>query len=1107
MATAITDSAPRPRRPTRPVPIAPLETVAVPHDDQGIPTVESPSDEAPASTSEPSTDLTPIRAHYLKKALIQLQFNDELDAITSAPPSNISTFSYLGPPFSPPPTNGPSLDLPFLRYIFRQFVLTFPFMAAAPKDFYSDKLQPFMASVLSRNLSPTSPFDANSDSAEKATRIKLLGKMERNLSMFVGAATKLQEQEQVVRLTQHDLDRLEALARKRQKRNLKQRDIFEVNVVSVRTITDKGRMRNRVHDEFIIRTRRSDLPDQFVSRRYGDFKTLATELHKMHPEEDIRSPPVKDRSTVTMTPASPTSGSYVYDDDYGPASPLPTHPSRLSREKNRLTLRAYLHSLLSSSTIASSPVLRSFLLSSPITLNSEELEDARRREDADHVREEGRKRFAKEIAERIDGLRDAVRSVKGDVMGKDGLTHLFGVIKVTPNICDLPPSYQAVFEWARISVASAVFHQFVAKDDSSQNFATVKRLHGLMPYFMLKTALKISNPIAMIRNILDLFLAQPFGGKSLLQRMFSGSLQEEVRVLEEEIVAVKEKVEDPVMCEKVKRFVYGAKEIQDLYKSDALAEKLPLLTVVLRSGDEPALTRQQLQRVARAHRAHAAYTKHKETLYDSDDDDGPQDEDAWLYEDLKHLAHLYTRLRDREQLIDLIFEGFTADLLKDIITIFYTPLATVYRAASIADSLGDLQAFINDLLKTVESVEELSQEDPHRTVQAFIDLVQRHEQSFYNFVYKVHSKGESLFDSLMRWIELFITVLRDGIGGELSLEFLLPHLPEERRKILEEVDKVATYHYKLKIAHEDKVRRRFGRASGKADSEEQEVEKMVENIVGELNFGDLVSGDVAELAAADSGSDETGSSDEEDEDEDEDDETDSSDEGSTQSGETTSSYETTSSEGQSRQPLRKPPLQPSRTMSFSSPPPQPHVRTMSLSAQSRPQQLPSSPSSTPTLRKTPSSIFQDMKQAIARKKEDVPPVPPMPGLARASTITAAVNKPLPMNPGFPRPSIDSTRSLPLANSPSVKSAPPTKQTFDLGRPTASRSSTITPSRSNTIIPSRQDNSSAAPKQAPRKARRKKEGEKIEAPDLEYIPTLLPIFKELIRPALRIRQRS
>ena len=81
-----------------------------------------------------------------------------------------------------------------------------------------------------------------------------------------------------------------------------------------------------------------------------------------------------------------------------------------------------------------------------------------------------------------------------------------------------------------------------------------------------------------------------------------------------------------------------------------------VLTVVLRSAEEPVLSRVQMHRLARAHRAHAVYLKHRESLVDSDDDDGPQDEDAWLLEDLKVLTHLYSRLRDREQLIALIFE-------------------------------------------------------------------------------------------------------------------------------------------------------------------------------------------------------------------------------------------------------------------------------------------------------------------------------------------------------------------------------------------------------------------------------------------------------------------
>ena len=93
-----------------------------------------------------------------------------------------------------------------------------------------------------------------------------------------------------------------------------------------------------------------------------------------------------------------------------------------------------------------------------------------------------------------------------------------------------------------------------------------------------------------------------------------------------------------------------------------------VLAVVLRSGDQPPLSRAQFHRVMYAHRAHKEYVRYQESLADSDDDEGPQDEEAWLFEDLSVLAKLYARLRDREQLIELIFEvSFPAYIARMII--------------------------------------------------------------------------------------------------------------------------------------------------------------------------------------------------------------------------------------------------------------------------------------------------------------------------------------------------------------------------------------------------------------------------------------------------------
>lgn len=51
-------------------------------------------------------------------------------------------------------------------------------------------------------------------------------------------------------------------------------------------------------------------------------------------------------------------------------------------------------------------------------LSHEELADAQRREEADRVRDDGRKHFAREVADRVDSLRDSVKGVKGDIMGE-----------------------------------------------------------------------------------------------------------------------------------------------------------------------------------------------------------------------------------------------------------------------------------------------------------------------------------------------------------------------------------------------------------------------------------------------------------------------------------------------------------------------------------------------------------------------------------------------------------------------------------------------------------------------------------------------------------------
>ena len=88
-----------------------------------------------------------------------------------------------------------------------------------------------------------------------------------------------------------------------------------------------------------------------------------------------------------------------------------------------------------------------------------------------------------------------------------------------------------------------------------------------------------------------------------------------------------------------------------------MAEEMHLIATVLRNSEHPVLSRPQMHRVAKSWEKYRQYIKYKKELDDSDDDEGPKDEEAWLFEDLRVLFKLYSRLRDREQLIALVFEA------------------------------------------------------------------------------------------------------------------------------------------------------------------------------------------------------------------------------------------------------------------------------------------------------------------------------------------------------------------------------------------------------------------------------------------------------------------
>ncbi|KAH8175793.1 FAD binding domain-containing protein [Sarocladium implicatum] len=384
---------------------------------------------------------------------------------------------------------------------------------------------------------------------------------------------------------------------------------------------------------------------------------------------------------------------------------------------------------------------------------------------------------------------------------------LFKEIKEKETIGDLSIQYRKFAEWLRIEIAAVVYHLFLAEDNSPELFAQARRIHSLIPYTMLKNVIRIANPAAVMSGVLDIFLAQPFGTRSLLQRIFSLTLNDGIRSFQKSIDSLTDKIGDPVLAEKLKNYTNAEDHIKAAISGEAEDENVDLIVAILRSDLlQPELTGEQIQRLFNAY---VAFNSAVENV------DEELKQGAQLFSYLKQLLKLCTRQRDKAMMLQLIEEPVTLQLFRDLFTIFYEPLVRVYKSANVYNSVTDFAVFIDDMIQVVDKCRDQdASADPNQTVQAFIDLCARHEHNFYKFVHEVHTHDNGLFTQLMEWIEGILEFLRHGPkNGTLNVNALFEGGVGggvlDKEKAIEEINALIAWQEARKKWHNDKTRQKM----------------------------------------------------------------------------------------------------------------------------------------------------------------------------------------------------------------------------------------------------------------------------------------------------------
>jgi hypothetical protein len=110
--------------------------------------------------------------------------------------------------------------------------------------------------------------------------------------------------------------------------------------------------------------------------------------------------------------------------------------------------------------------------------------------------------------------------------------------------------------------------------------------------------------MAMLRGILDLFLAQPFGQRSLLQRILNITLNDDIQKMQKNIEILREKIADDALCDKLKNYVHADIAVQEPIRQEVADGKTELITAILRSEDiQPMLDGKQIVRMHAARMA------------------------------------------------------------------------------------------------------------------------------------------------------------------------------------------------------------------------------------------------------------------------------------------------------------------------------------------------------------------------------------------------------------------------------------------------------------------------------------------------------------------------
>lgn len=704
--------------------------------------------------------LSPTEEHFLKKFIIENRIRKELNLLNR--PDCLQLF---GPPFA---SHGADDNdyFPLLRFFFRQYVASFPFITNNSTEdqhkFWTQTVQPFVESVNSKHLSNSA------DRKDHTTkRHQINSKFQSGLSLFFNSmivTDKDMKYFETDHLTPSDVGKLDKIKAHKSPIlhdiSLDDEIVFTnglyINIVTVNRISEPasgsssrwfnfGSIGTDTHFEFVIQIS-SGSSVYYVSRRYRQFKKLDQDLVS-------KFPGIMNIETTKLP--------HKFKND----------TQNLVKEKLRHSLRGYLNQLIKFPEIIESVEFQSFISHDKFTeLSKEQREDANLRRQQEKKILQAQLEFQKQTSKIMIDFSKKFDDFKSQLIKHpDTLTKLFEEIGEKSEMINLSPILQMFIDWCKIEVSATIFEIFLSQDNSNEILQNVRKFHRLFPYAIMYNILRFTNPMSIISKVISLLLMNLPGtnNKSLLSIMFITLLDDDLNGYETELKDVRAKLS------KYPNFVTSIDEFVDDETDHVNVDMDETIQEIIKDTE-------------------------KCNKYENEFKLNPNND---VLNNLKQLYQLKIRQNDKLILKSLWEEPDLTNLIKNFIIIFYQPLIKLLNKSKMHIFFKDFQKFNDEM---IELLVKLNEEEMYflSSVEIFNKIMKVADNNihiFWKFIHNMYNNDSSqLFLKLIKWIENFLVKLRMKYSdfSKVSIDLTMEDQPLDEllfyKQLHERMNKILT---------------------------------------------------------------------------------------------------------------------------------------------------------------------------------------------------------------------------------------------------------------------------------------------------------------------------